>query len=277
LTILPAKSDKLRILWAFLWRDIRNEMSYRLAFFMELFGILPAVLMFYFLSRLFGEMITGPLSEYGGRYFPFVLIGIAAQSYLSLSLGSFASSIRESQVSGTLEAVLTTPVPLSVFLLGSSLYPFVLNALRIMIYLVVGNLLFEAGLDWRQWPALLVVLMLTVTAVSGLGILSASFTVLFKKGDPLNWAFSVGSWLLGGVYYPVSVLPEWLQKISDFIPMTHTLESFRLILLGHRDLFAVGGHLLALCLWSLMVLPASLLCFRYALNQARIKGNLGHY
>jgi len=277
LTILPVKSEKLRILWAFLWRDIHNEMSYRLAFFLELFGILPAVLLFFFLSKLFGDMIPGPLSEYGGKYFPFVLIGIAAQNYLSLSLRSFASSIRESQVSGTLEAVLTTPVPLPVFLLGSSLYPFVLNAFRILIYLVVGNLFFGAGLDWRQWPALLVVLMLTVTAISGLGIFSASFTVLFKKGDPLNWVFSVGSWLLGGVYYPVSVLPGWLQKISDFIPMTHTLESFRLILLGHRDLYAVAGHLFALGLWSLMVLPLSLVCFRYALNQARIKGNLGHY
>jgi ABC-2 type transport system permease protein len=277
LTISPAKSEKLRILSAFLWRDILNEMSYRLAFFLELFGIFPAVIMFFFLSKLFGDMISSPLSEYGGKYFPFVLIGIAAQNYLSLSLRSFAASIRESQVSGTLEAVLTTPVPLSIFLLGSSLYPFVLNAFRILIYLVFGSLFFGATLDWTQWPALLVVLTLTVTAVSGLGILSASFTVLFKKGDPLNWLFSVGSLLLGGVYYPVSVLPGWLQKVSDFIPMTHSLESFRLILIGHRDLFAVAGHLFALCLWSLMVLPVSLICFRYALNQARIKGNLGHY
>jgi ABC-2 type transport system permease protein len=277
LTILPANCERLRTLWAFLWRDILNEMSYRLAFFLELLGILPAVLMFFFLSKLFGDMISSPLSEYGGKYFPFVLIGIAAQNYLSMSLHSFASSIRESQVSGTLEAVLTAPVPLSIFLLGSSLYPFVLNAVRIMIYLVVGSLFFGAGLDWRQWPVLLVVLTLTMTAVSGLGILSASFTVLFKKGDPLNWVFSVGSWLLGGVYYPVSVLPEWLQRISDFIPMTHTLESFRLILLGHHGLKAVASHLFALCLWSLIVLPLSLTSFRYALNQARTKGNLGHY
>ena len=277
MTILLANRERLRTLWAFLWRDILNEMSYRLAFFLELFGILPAVLMFFFLSKLFGDMISGPLSEYGGKYFPFVLIGIAAQNYLSLSLHSFASSIRESQVSGTLEAVLTAPVPLSIFLLGSSLYPFVLNSLRIMIYLVVGSLFFGAGLDWRQWPALLLVLTLTVTAVSGLGILSASFTVLFKKGDPLNWVFSVGSWLLGGVYYPVSVLPEWLQRISGLIPMTHTLESLRLILLSHRGLEAVAGHLFALGLWSLIILPLSLASFRYALNQARAKGNLGHY
>jgi ABC-2 type transport system permease protein len=267
----------MRTLCAFFQRDIHNEISYRLAFFLELFGILPAVLMFFFLSKLFGGMISGPLREYGGQYFPFVLIGIAAQSYLSLSLRSFATSIRESQLSGTLEAVLTTPVPLSLFLLGSTLYPFVFNALRILIYLAVGSLFFGAGLDWSQWPGFLAVMILTVTAFSGLGILSAGFTLLFKRGDPLNWVFNVASWLLGGVYYPVSVLPDWLQKMAAFIPMTHTLESFRLILLCHRNLSAVAGHLIALGLWALVVLPISFLCFGYALNRARIKGNLGHY
>jgi ABC-2 type transport system permease protein len=265
------------ILWAFLRRDVKNEISYRLAFFLELFGILPVTLMFFFLSELFGDVISGPLRSYGGHYFPFVLIGIAAQNYLALSLRSFAGSIREAQLSGTLEAVLSTPVPVSMFLLGSTLYPFVINALRILIYLIVGSVFFGANLDWNRWPGLLVVLVLTVAAFSGLGILSASFTLLFKKGDPLNWIFNMGSWLLGGVYYPVGVLPEWLQKIAALIPMTHTLESLRLILLGHRNMSALSGHLLVLCLWSLVVLPVSLHCFRYALNQARIKGNLGHY
>jgi ABC-2 type transport system permease protein len=267
----------MRILWAFLWRDLQNEISYRLAFLLELVGILPTILMFFFLSKLFGDMISGPLREYGGHYFPFVLIGIAAQSYLSLSLRSFATSIREAQLTGTLEAVLTTPIPLSIFLLGSTLYPFVLNALRILIYLAAGSVLFGAELHWSHWPVFVSVLIFTVAACCGLGILSASFTIFFKKGDPLNWVFTVGSWLLGGVYYPVSVLPGWVQKIADFIPMTHTLEAFRLILLGDRNFTAVAGHLLALCLWSLVVLPLSLHFFRYAVDHARIKGNLGHY
>lgn len=267
----------MRILWAFLWRDLRNEVSYRLAFFLELVGILPAVLMFYFLSKLFGDMISGPLEEYGGQYFPFVLVGIAAQNYLMLALRSFATSIREAQLSGTLEAVLTTPVPLPMFLVGSTLYPFVLNALRIFLYLAVGSLLFGAGLDWTQWPGVMVVLLLTVTSFSSLGILSGAFTLYFKKGDPLNWIFSVASWLLGGVYYPVSVLPAWLQELAAFVPMTHVVESLRMLLLGHHKLPDAASHLLPLCLWSLLVLPASVFCFRCSLKQARVKGNLGHY
>lgn len=270
-------NSQLSILSAFLWRDILNEISYKLSFFLQLLGIFPVVLMFFFLSRLVGTTISGPLEPYGGSYFPFVLIGIAVQNYLTLSLSRFSGSLRESQLSGTLEAVLATPVHLPCFLMGSTAYSFVFNALRIFIYLALGSLLFDVHFNWARLPAALGIICLTIAAFSCLGIFSASFIMLFKRGDPVNWGFNVISWLLGGVYYPVNILPLWLQKVAFFIPMTHSLEALRLILLTSQGLSSISKHLLVLGLWAVIGLPLSLLCFRYALHQARVKGTLGHY
>lgn len=267
----------MRILWAFLRRDIAQEMSYRLSFFLQLLGIFPLVLMFFFLSRLVGDDISGPLRPYGGQYFPFVLIGIAAQNYLTLSLTTFSSSLRESQLSGTLEAVLVTPVGIPTFLLGSSLYSFVLNSVRIFLYLGLGVLLFQVKFDWSQAPVVFSTLLLTIPAFCSVGIFSASFIILFKKGDPLNWGFAVISWLLGGVYYPVDILPGWLHEAAWFLPMTHTLESLRMSLLQGQGFPSVGDHLFFLGLWAALGLPLSFLCFRLALKRARIQGSLGHY
>jgi len=91
------------VLWAFLWRDLLSEVSYKLSFLLQLLGIFPVVIMFFFLSRLVGNTISGPLAPYGGSYFPFVLIGISVQNYLTMSLSTFSSRLRESQLSGTLE------------------------------------------------------------------------------------------------------------------------------------------------------------------------------
>ena len=270
-------NSQLSILLAFLRRDILNEISYKLSFFLQLLGIFPVVLMFFFLSRLVGTTISGPLEPYGGSYFPFVLIGIAVQNYLTLSLSRFSGSLRESQLSGTLEAVLVTPVRLPSFLVGSTAYSFVFNALRIFIYLAVGSLLFHVHFNWARLPTALGVIGLTIAAFSCLGIFSASFIMLFKRGDPINWGFNVISWLLGGVYYPVNILPLWLQKVAYVIPMTHSLEALRLILLTDHRLSILWDHLLVLGLWGAIGLPVSLLCFRYALNRARIQGTLGHY
>ncbi len=266
----------LRILRAFLWRDILNEVSYKLSFFLQLLSALPVVLMFFFLSRIVGNNISGPLHPYGGNYFPFVLIGIAVQNYLTLSLSSFSGSLRESQLSGTLEAILTAPVSLPVFILGSTAYSFALNSFRILLYLGIG-VLFGVKFQYTQLFAVTGVIILTIAAFSSLGIFSASFIILFKKGDPLKWAFSVLSWLMGGVYYPISVLPGWMQEAANYIPMTHALEALRMSLLGGHGFSAISGHLLALAMWALIGLPLSLACFRFAMNIARKNGTLGHY
>jgi len=265
------------ILWAFLRRDLRNELSYRLSFFLQIIGIFPVVLMFFFLSRLVGKTISGPLSPYGGSYFPFVLIGIALQNYLTVSLSRFSGSLRESQLSGTLEAVLSAPISLPIFLAGSTFYSFVFNALRVFIYLGAGTLLFDVHLNWVRLPAAVGILILTMAAFSSLGIFASAFIVLFKRGDPVNWGFSVISWLLGGVYYPVSILPGWLQRVADVIPMTHALEALRVVLLTEGGIGTIRWQLAALGLWAVVGLPISLYCFRYALNRARMKGTLGHY
>lgn len=267
----------MRILWAFLRRDLINETSYKFSFFLQLLSMFPSMLLFFFLSKLMGEVISGPLHPYGGTYFPFVMIGVAVERYLVLALSGFSKRLRDSQLTGTLEAVLTTPISRSTFLFGSTLYSFGFNSLRILIYVATASLLFGVPLDWARLPAVFLVIFLTVLAFSGLGILSASFIILFKKGDPLNWAFNVISWMLGGVYYPVSVLPKGLQDVAQFIPMTHSLEALRMCLLSGKDLSAIGDHLLVLGLWAVIGLPLSSLCFRYALNRARRKGTLGFY
>ena len=167
----------MRILWAFFLRDILNETSYKLSFMLQFLGILPAVLMFFFLSKLFGDAVPESLMSYGGDYFTFVLIGIAFQNYLTLSLSYFSSSLRDSQLSGTLEAVLTTPLTIPLFLSGSVIYSFVFNSLRIFIYLFTGVLAFGAVFDWSNLLLIISILILTIGAFSSLGIFSASFII----------------------------------------------------------------------------------------------------
>ncbi len=267
----------IRMLGAFLLRDLRIELSYKLSFILQILGIFPAVLMFYFLSRLVGDAASGPLQAYGGAYFPFVLIGIAVQNYFSSALSSYSASLRESQLSGTLEAVLCTPVSTGTFLFGSALYAFVFNGLRILVYLAFGCFLAGSILSPVHVPGALLVILLSIVAFSGMGILSAAFILVFKKGDPLNWFFTVISWLLGGVYYPVSILPDWLQTVAGLIPMTHSLEALRILLLGQGTLGDVTGHLSALALWGVIGIPLSCGCFLIALRRARNTGTLGHY
>ena len=262
---------------AFVKRDSRLELSYRFSFLLQFCGIFFSVCLFYYVARLLGEAASPYLAPYGGDYFSFVLIGIAFGGYFGVGLSSFATGIRRAQMTGTLEAMLMTPTRLSTIVLCSSLWSYLITTFRVLVYLALGALFLGVNLGQGNYLAALLILALSVVAFSGLGIIAASFVMVLKRGDPIAWLFNVLSSLLGGVYYPIAVLPGWLQCLSRLLPITYSLRAMRLALLQGYSLSALAPDILALALFGLILLPLSLLAFRYAVYRARVDGSLTQF
>ena len=267
----------MRILGGYLRRDLQQELSYKLSFVMQILGIIPMLMLFILLSRFFGNAVGGQLAAYGGKYFPFVLIGLAVQSYLNNALGTFSERLREAQLTGTFEAALSTTAPLPLHLSGMALYPFALSTFHVLVILGVGSLMGGVHFHWARLPLALVLLLFTAGAFACLGILSASYIVVFKRGDPIGMGVKLASWMLGGVYFPASVLPGWLQRLADLVPMTHCLEGLRRLLIRGDGLAGILRPLGYLSVWILAGLPLAYLAFRTAVAWARRKGSLGQY
>ncbi len=262
---------------AFIKRDFLIAASYRLKFLLQIAGIFLSTLMFFFLSKLIGQGVSIQLEPYGGDYFAFVLIGIAFTDYLSVSLGSFANQIRSAQMMGTLEALLVTPTSVPSILFSSSLYNFLFTSIRVILYIAIGALLLGLRLHITSLFAFLLVMTLTILAFSGIGLLSAAFIIVFKQGSPISWLMGTASGLLGGVFYPVSVLPAWLKPFSFLLPITHALEAMRQVLLNGAGLGAVINEITILSLFVMILLPTGLQSFGYGLKIARKEGSLIHY
>jgi ABC-2 type transport system permease protein len=213
----------------------------------------------------------------GTTYFSFVLVGLAFFDYLTVALHTFDESLQTARQNGTLENLLVTQTSLPVILAGSSLYPFVLLSLRTVIYLGWGAALFGFPVRDANWLGALLVLAASVLAFSGLGILSDSYLLVFKKGNPVNGAVIGVSSVVGGMMYPVSVLPGWLQYIARLIPITYSLEGMRAALLGHASLLELWPSLAALFIFAVLLLPISFFVFSWALRRTKITGTLTHF
>ncbi|MFC1591023.1 ABC transporter permease [Thermodesulfobacteriota bacterium] len=263
--------------YAFIRKDFQNEMSYKLAFLMQLFGIFLSVTMFYFLSQLIGSVRIPALSRYGGNYFAFVLIGIAFSNYMDISLNSMARRIREGQMMGTLEALLSTQTGLKTIIFSSSLYSFIFTSLRVVVFLAIGVVVFSLDLSRANYLGGFIILLLSILAFCSFGILSASFIMIFKRGDPVTRIFSGMSWLLGGIYYPIEILPQWLKTCACILPITYSLQGMRFALLKGYSLGQLLPSMLYLLLFSMVVMPFSLLAFRYAVRLAKRDGSLTQY
>ncbi|MFQ6082432.1 MAG: ABC transporter permease [Candidatus Aminicenantia bacterium] len=267
----------LRKAVAFIKRDFLTEISYKSAFLMNIIGIFFSVLTFFFIAKLFGKAAAPYLQEYGGNYFPFVLIGIAFSTFLGVGLGTSAAAIRQEQMWGTLEAMLITPTRASAITLYLSLWNFIFSSFNILIYLLIGRFVFGLKFSVSQPLLILLILFLSILSFSSLGIISSSFVMIFKRGDPVNWIVSSSFELLGGIYYPITILPEPLKIISHLLPITYSLKALRGVLLADYSFTRVKTEILALCAFAIILFPLAILFFEYALKWAKRDGSLCQY
>ncbi len=261
----------------FLIRDWRINTSYRLSFAMSFAGIFVSVTMFFFISQLFGGAFSPYLNEYGGDYFSFVLIGLAFSGFVNTGLSAFSSSISRAQAQGTLEAMLVTPTRLSAIVLFSSLWSYAFNFFNVLVYLVFGSLFFGLSLSNANIPATLLVLFLATLIFSGIGIISASFIMVFKRGNPIDWLHRMASTVLSGMFFPITVLPLWLQPFAYVVPIFYALQAMRLAVLKGYSISALSSELLVLLGMTIVILPLSMRAFKYAVREAKKDGTLVTY
>ncbi len=269
---------ELKKLWAFFRKDFLSEASYRLAFALQLLNVLGSLLTFYFVDRLFGNRMVEYLALYGSSYFTYVLVGMAFFNFAGTGLGSLSGRIHAEQIQGTLEAILVTPIRMSTFLVSISLWNFVLATVTLLLYLVVATIGFQLDFGRANLLSVLVILALTGVAFTGLGLLCASLVLVFKRGNPLAWILQQGfSPLFSGVYFPISVFPEWLRLISYCLPSTYALQAMELAVHRNASLMDLLPQLGILCALSLAISPLGLWSFKVAFAKAKRDGSLGHY
>jgi ABC-2 type transport system permease protein len=75
----------------------------------------------------------------------------------------------------------------------------------------------------------------------------------------------------------VEVLPDWLQTLARFFPLTYSLEAMRRALLTGESLAALAREVTILAAFALILLPASLIAFRLAVRQAKRDGSLAQF
>lgn len=266
----------LRKILAFFWRDFAIARGYRGALVLETLEAFFGVATFFYLSRFVDSPELSAALPHGSNYFAFALVGFAFFDYLSVSIDAFEASLEEARQNRTLEALLVTQTPLAVILGGSAAYPFFALALRTCVYIGWAVLLFGFRPRSANWPGAIAILFASVLAFAGLGILSASYQILFKRGNPAKWVVLGISGLVGGMMYPIVVLPRPLQIVARAVPVTYSLEGMRAALLEGarwRDLLPPFLSLLA---FAAVLIPLSFVIFSWALRRTKITGTLTH-
>lgn len=266
-----------RKIFIFIKKDFIIESSYKLSFVQSLLTSIFPIISFFFVGKLLEGTSSAALDNYGGKYFPFALIGIAFVRYFQLAVDTFSSSIKRAQMAGCLEAILSSQTDPRAIVVMSSFYSFISAGFQLIVMFLVAFLFLGFEFSNTNVPATLVALFTSLLMFISLGILSAAGTVVFKQGEPIGWMFGVVSALLSGAMFPVSVMPDWLKDIAALFPLTYALDALRLALLKDQSILMISRQLIIISAIALSLFPISLWVFKWAIEKGKQDGTLMQY
>lgn len=262
--------------WAFFKRDFRIAASYRLAFVLNLVYSLFILTLVYFIANMVSPDTAG-LEQYGGSFFLFILIGYSFYQYFHMSLVQFSSSVQREQYTGCLEAIVATQTRPEVSILLSSIYGLVANLIHLVLIFVLGVLVFGAQLPMVNLLTAVVAFGLSVGFFVGLGVLSAAFIVVLKKGDPITWIVTNANFVFGGAFFPIEQMPSWMQAVARYVPTTYAMEALRGSLILGQGFGALARPLSVLAIATAITVPFAVWVLGVAVRRAKAEGTLVFY
>ena len=254
-------------------RDFIGLRSYRTAFVFDLaWGVIDLVL-YYFISRVVGDV---PAADLDGApsYFAFAVAGILVSLIVGSATTDSASRIREEQLTGTLEILCAQPLRAVQLAFGTAAFPFAYAVARVCMYLVITVAFLSLDTSTVDWLGVVVILVLSGFAFVPLGILAAAATVVFKRGGAIVDAAIFAMTFVSGALFPIAVLPGWLEAIGKVMPTRFAYDGLR------SALFTDGGwagDAAVLLLIAVVGIPLSVWVFDRALGHAKRKGTLSQY
>lgn len=206
----------------------------------------------------------------------YLLVGTLIWSYLSVVFDSISEMIAWERWEGTIEYTFMAPVSRPTHMIGTTLFSVSYGILRTLIILGVVTFFFQIDLSKANLVGAMILLLIGSVSFIGFGIVAAVLPLLFpERGSQMTHIIEALLLLISGIYYPISVLPDWLQKVSMFSPATYVLEAMREAILYGKSTVELLPYAWPLVLMGFVTIPFGLLVFgiveRFAKKTGRLK------
>ena len=179
-----------------------------------------------------------------------LLIGAVVWAYLGIIFEFITETVAWERWEGTIEYTFMAPLSRAMHLGGSGLFAVLYGLVRAILLFAVVAAFFSLSLGQANFAAALVLLVIASVSFFGIGMMTAVLPLISpEKGAQLGFVAQGVLLVVSGVYYPVSVLPDWMQRIATISPATYALRGIRHSILD-------GAGLAWADVWPLIVIGA---------------------
>lgn len=206
----------------------------------------------------------------------YLVIGALLWGFMSVLFEEVANSISWERWEGTIEYTFMAPISRITHLAGTCLFAVLYGLLRTVVVLLAVAFFFDINLQQANLSSALLVMVVASPAFMGLGLIAAILPLLSpEKGTQATHIIQGLILLISGIYYPITLLPTWLQPLAYLSPGTYALESARSALLKGATFSQLWPNMGILLLMGTLLIPLGLWTFsiaeKYAMRVGKLK------
>jgi ABC-2 type transport system permease protein len=206
----------------------------------------------------------------------YAVVALAANTLLFSTIYFVGEILDRERVKGTLIGLFLAPCPRLAWLTGFALVGIFEMALSAAVALGAGYAFLGVRFD-PNWAALALTLALFLASLWGIGIVFSAIGLYIKKANPFSNLVSPFMILLGGVYYPVALLPDPLRWLARGLPMGYGMQALADAALRDASIAALASQLVPLLGFAIGLPILGVLAFNWIERAVRVRGELDLY
>lgn len=267
--------NELKKIVIFIKRDFRMLFTYKLAFFMSFISLIFNL----FYMILFGSMFDSKNLEIlsGGSFIEYILIGSVGWGFLWSIMNTTAFSLKTEMMMGTLESVLLTPTKIYTMIIAYTIFGCFFGLISLLCVISVGFFVFGVSVFVSANAFTLIIFVLSAIMMMGFGMIFSGLTIWLKNIGETIPLFQGIAMFFCGVYFPIAVLPEYLQPVAKFVPFYYSIQGIRISLNNNVSTSELFSYTVILLILSISFVVIGLIVLHKGLVKAKKDGSLSFY
>lgn len=202
------------------------------------------------------------ISGSGARIFDGLYAIFTSMAIMMVGIFAVASSIPADKKSGALRRLRVTPLKSSNLVVGTMLAYAVVAILAVILMTVIAILAF--GLEMKgSWWDFAGFSLLAIIMFLAFGLMVGGWAKNSTQADIYGQIIFIASLAFSGLWFPRALLPEWLQEVTSYLPLTPVVDGIRSIVTEGAALMSLGMEVMIVVAWMVVVTLVGVKTFRW--------------
>ncbi len=196
------------------------------------------------------------------RVFDNLYAMFTAMGIMMVGIFGVASTIPADKKSGMLRRLRVTPLRSSQLIFGTSLAYLIVCIASVVLMTLLAVLAFDMTMH-GSWLDFSVFIFLASTLMIAFGVLVGGWAKNTTQSDIYGQIIFIGSLAFSGLWVPRALMPEWLQSITSYLPLTPVIEGLQRVVIEGATLASLGFQIAVIIGWIILITLLSVKTFRW--------------